>query len=275
MYDVNEMRSNPASRRRFLAAMTAAGLGAAAYQLLDPKAASAAASPTFVPDDSATPEAAKPASFPGIPGANINIQVLNFALTLELLEADLYRQALNVASGLPITTALNSNPAVYKRAVAPGGLSSAFANVGFLYLQQFAYVEAAHRDFLTTAITALGATPVTANAAGYSVPGGIGTTVREILSNILPLEETGVRAYLGAVSSITAVGTYGQVAATIYSTEARHSAAISYILKKDPGPTKMSGDLQVVKDQPAGNTFEYYLTPTTVLSRASVYFNKS
>ena len=268
MYDLNELRTNPASRRGFLAAMTAAGLGVAATQLLDPKAAKAASI------DAPIGNAKSPATFPGIPGANINIQVLNFALTLEILEADLYRQALNAASGLSITAALSTDPTVYKRNVAPGGLSSAAANVGFLYLQQFAYVEAAHRDFLMTAITAAGATPVTANAAGYSFPGGPGTTIKAILENILPLEETGVRAYLGAVDSITLVGTYGQVAATIYSTEARHSALIAYILKRDPGPVKMSGDLQVVAKQPSTNTFEYYLEPATVLTDASVYFNK-
>jgi hypothetical protein len=264
MYDLNEMRSNPASRRGFLAAMTAAGLGAVALQLFDPQTARAASAPAIPGAAEEHTDALKPASFPGIPGANINIQVLNYALTLEILESDLYRQALNIASGLPIQTPLNANPAVYTRKVSPGGLSSAGANVGFQYIQEFAYVEAAHREFLKTALTGLGATPVTGNAAGYKFPKGPGETIYEILSNILPLEETGVRAYLGAVSSITAVGTYGQAAATIYSTEARHSASIRYILKMDPGPVKQSGDNQVVADQPAGNTFEYYLTPTQV-----------
>jgi hypothetical protein len=272
MYDLNEMRSNPASRRGFLAAMTAAGLGAAAYQLFEPKPVRAASAATLSGSEEHT-DALAAASFPGIPGNNIDVKVLNYALTLELLEADLYRQALNVASGIAIGTALNSNPDVYKRDVAPGGLSSAAANIGFDYLQEFAYVEAAHAAYLTTAITNLGATPVTANATGYSVPSGPGSTIYEILSNILPLEETGVRAYLGAVSSITLVGTYGQAAATIYSTEARHSASIRYLLKEDPGPVMMSGDLSVVANPPASNTFEYYLTPTTVISRIQAYIN--
>ena len=65
MYDLNEMRSNPASRRGFLAAMTAAGLGAAAYQLFEPQPVRAAA-PTGPSEES--PRALPPEAFPGIPG---------------------------------------------------------------------------------------------------------------------------------------------------------------------------------------------------------------
>jgi hypothetical protein len=141
----------------------------------------------------------------------------------------------------------------------------------FLFLKQFAYAEAAHRDFLRTAIRGFGGTPQPPAARGYRFPNGPGNDLRTIIANLYPLEETGVRAYLGAVPFLTDLG-LAQTAGTIFSTEARHSAIFADILGRDPGPLPMPGDQKVTDNYPSPNTFEYFLAPRTVLQRIPAYF---
>jgi len=246
------------------------GLGAMASSTLAGSGLTPTPTPTpapgmaGVPTDGAT-------QFSAIPGRNINEKVLNFALTLEILEADLYRQALNLASGKALTAPLNSNPGVYSRTVGAGGMQAPLTDVGYLYLKQFAYVEAAHRNYLTSAIQSGGGVPVQRNPRGYRFPAGLQANMASILGNLLPLEETGVRAYLGALNYLTDLN-LAVVAGGIFSTEARHSAAVAYTLGIDAGPRRMPGDIAIVANQPSDNTFEYYLKPQAVLSAASAYF---
>ena len=109
-------------------------------------------------------------------GRNVNEVVLNYALTLELAEADLYRQALNRASGRTITEALDTKIPVsgatndYKLTLATGGLGKATAQTAFVLPVEFAYVEATHRDFLTATLTGLNAPLAQANPRGYEYP---------------------------------------------------------------------------------------------------------
>jgi len=267
-----ELRSREglATRRHFLATVGAAGVGLAfADQLLagngltPPPSSGSAPGPAGVPNDGAS-------QFAAIPGpTSINTKVLNFALSLEILEADLYRQALNIASNKPVAAPLNSNPATYTRQVGTGGLTTQAANVGFLYLQQFAYVEAAHRDFFKSQLG--GGNPLVPAAGKYKFPGPVSGNIAAILGALLPLEETGVRAYLGALPYLTDLN-LAAVAGGIYSTECRHSAAIEYILGIDPGPAPRSGDLRVTPIYPAPNTFEYYLKPSTVIQAVGQFF---
>jgi hypothetical protein len=266
--DIKRILGSPFDRRKFLKRMGAAGLGVAAVTLLDGGGTGLG----LVRRASAAHAVAGSASFPGIPGKNIEEIVLNFALTLEILEADLYRQALNQACGLPIAMDLFDDPFAYEQSVPDGALSSGQAQAGFNYLVEFAYVEAAHRDFLQAVLSSLHAPTVTANANGYAFPNGLGNDIAALLGDILPLEETGVRAYLGALPFLVKSKVYVTAAGSIFSTEARHSAAIARILGQDPGPTKMAGDLQVTPVYPSENTFEYFLPPATVLTAAQVYF---
>ncbi|CAN5459048.1 hypothetical protein BH10PLA1_BH10PLA1_05860 [soil metagenome] len=278
---IDEIRSSPASRRLFLKRMSAAGMGVAAATLL----AGGFSSHNFAMAESANAAATTPpsptvpdvmAAFPGIPGKSTVEIVLNFALTLEILEADLYRQALNIASGRPIQTPLDTSPDKYKRDVKSGyGFNFAQGNAGFLYLAQFAFVEAAHRDFLIAGITAAGGTPTKPNPGGYKFPHVPSAGIAYIVGEILPLEETGVRAYLGALPYLGDQLAYAQVAGGIYSTEARHSAAIQYLFGNGAGPRPMphgAGDMKVVPNYPSPNTFEYFLTPSQVLGAAIAYF---
>ncbi|RYG59357.1 ferritin-like domain-containing protein, partial [bacterium] len=219
-----------------------------------------------------------------LPGKNGNVKVLNYALTLEILEADLYRQALNLASGRP----LNDNDGKLRDAsayvMAPGvGNLGAQSAAGFAYLRDFAFVEAAHRDFLRTAILGLGDTPVSPNAKGYQFGKAVAPNLRAILRALLPLEETGTRAYLGAAPFFVnfesaATKNLIKAAVGIYSTEARHSAALHYVLESDIGPNgteagvpsnsrvSLSGSTLPYSDQGLGDTFEYFSTPASVVA---------
>lgn len=268
MIDIEHLRRSRQSRRQFLTRMGAAGLGVAAAALLDSPGQS-----RFVQADTTFPEdPTLSTDFPGIPGLDTDNVVLNYALTLEFLEADLYRQALNAAAGLALDTPLANGPDNYTLAVAAGGLSDGNTGAGFNYLADFAFVERAHADFLTLILSASGLIAVTANNAGYSFPGGPGATLSDILSQILPLEETGTRAYLGALPFITSLDV-AQTAGGIFSTECRHSAAVNLVLGNDPGPGKKTGDLMVLPSYPANNALEYYLAPATVISAVGAYFN--
>lgn len=251
-------------RRTFLTQLAAVGVGAAAYSLLTPQAAQASGKPILelvnVPDNG---------NMPGIPGRNKTEQVLNYALALETLEADLYRQALNLASGKSLDTALPGDVSDYTMTVPAGDLSARMAQVGFVYLQQFAPVEAAHRDFLRGAIQAGGGTPIAPNPGGYKAD--FGDNLKSILTVIRAVEEKGVRGYLGAAQFISGFDTI-QTAASIYSTECRHSAAINYVLGLDPGPSRQRLDSPAVFHEHGTNHFEHWQTPEQILAVAQTFY---
>lgn len=270
---LEQLRNDACSRRAFFTRMGAAGLGLAAIHLL--QGCNGGSSSGGL--NSGGGGGGSTSSFPvALPGNNDNEKVLNFALTLEFLEADLYRQALNLATGRALDTPLASSPSAYPAlTISNGGLGSFETAAGFAYLRDFAFVEAAHAEFLVAALA--GKPRVARNPKGYTFGGPVAADLKSILTAILPLEETGVRAYLGAAPFITdykRTGSIAQVATAIYSTEARHSSAINVLLDKDPGPEFMSGDQKVTPDYPNENTFEYFLSPTVVVSRIQPFIVK-
>ena len=272
MVETPDFLKDAVSRRTFLTRMTAAGLGTAAAVLIAGCGGGSNNGSSSNTSPGSTPAAfADQANFPNIPGGSEDVVVLNYALTLETLEADLYRQALNIAAGKDVGTPLPADGgASYTQVVGNGGLAPGLAAVGFLYLQQYATVEAAHRDFLRTAIAQAGATPVPANPKGYSAGLAPGTDLKTILTLIRTVEETGVTAYLGAVGFLTNP-VYVQIASSIYTTEARHSAGINYILGLPTGPTGDVGGAQPVADKSA-DEFEYAQTPKAVLAAVKPFF---
>ena len=294
----NDLLHDAVSRRVFLARMTAAGLGTAAAALLAGCSGGGNNQNSTSGQTTSNPlgSFADPANFPGIPGQNENVVVLNFALTLELLEGDLYRQALNIAAGQPITAPLPAgNASGYSLAVSPGTLNAQQAAAGFAYLQQFAYIEAAHGAFLKAFIPTLGGTSVPANPKGYSAAAAglvAGATLSTILTVILTAEETGVSAYLGAAGFLTNQ-TLVEAASSIYSTESRHSSVINLVLGNitgsplataAPGPYNFTGGVQPEANAKIPATFlngstavypgtaEFALTPKQVLAKIQPFF---
>jgi len=169
--------------------------------------------------------AAKPISLPltfkKIPGKG-DIQVLNYALALEQLEADLYEQAL-----LRLTTGGTNASGT----TIPGlGLSRSSPDVAII--AEFTVVEQQHRDFLTAQ---LGANAI----APFKYQFGIESMTRQqVLDLVLLAEATGVSAYLGAAGFIKST-TYLAIAGAIEGTEARHTAVLSELVNElfDEGVT--------------------------------------
>jgi hypothetical protein len=157
-------------------------------------------------------------NLPGLPAGN-DIQVLNYALTLEDLEADLYIQALQRLT-------VGGTNKIGKE--IPGlGLSEMEPDVA--YLREFAVVEAAHRDFLRGSLDSL-LTGLATRPRKYDF--GIESKSREdVLALILLVEATGLAAYLGAVPKLK-TKLFITAAAAIQGTEARHTATITAIQNK-------------------------------------------
>ena len=136
--------------------------------------------------------------------AKNDVAVLNYALTLEFLEAAFYAQAV-------------ANHAY--------GTSAA--------LKQFAEVvadhEAKHVNFLRRA---LGPKAIKSPAFDF---GDTVTDPAKFAATAQVLEDTGVNAYLGQVGNISARGTLA-AAATITTVEARHAAWIRNINGDLPAP---------------------------------------
>ena len=287
MYDLDVLKRSDTDRRAFLTRMGAAGLGAAAVALLsgcggDSGSNNGSSTPDLNTTRSAftftqTANSSLPTTALTVPGASQNIVVLNFALTLEYLEADLYRQALNLASGrlqnAPLDTTAPTGGSLGSY-VSTGNYGASLTDPGlqaaaFAYLVQFAYVEAAHRDFLIAALGAA-ANPLqgptkTYQSATLNALALAGTpSLSDLLAAIYPLEETGTRAYLGAAPYLQD-NAHVQIAASIYSTECRHSASIAYILAPDGSTVGPRKNIQGV----AMPEYDVAVPPNTVAPPAS------
>ena len=123
--------------------------------------------------------------------------ILNYALTLEYLERSFYRQALD-SGNIPAA----SRP----------------------LFQTIYDDEAAHVDFLRTAIQGAAADPVDYTDSDFEF-GDYLSSFANIATLAQGLEDTGVRAYKGQAAAIMNK-TYLQAALQIHSVEARHAAAI-------------------------------------------------
>lgn len=129
-----------------------------------------------------------------------DIDVLNYALTLEYLEAAFYQQG-NAAN---LTE----------------------AGVETTYLKKIQSDEEAHVSALTATIKQLGGTPVAAPGVDF---GGSFDSREKFLTTSHVFENTGVSAYLGAAGFIKDKALL-QAAAGIFGVEARHAAVVGMLL---------------------------------------------
>ena len=135
--------------------------------------------------------------------ARNDVKILNYALTLEFLEAAFYKEAVD------------------NRAWGDSQPLKTFAEV-------VARHEAAHVTFLRRA---LGAKAIKRPSFDF----GDATSVAKFAATAQVLEDTGVNAYLGQVKNIFVPGTL-QAAGTIATVEARHAAWIRFINGALPAP---------------------------------------
>lgn len=144
---------------------------------------------------------------------DVVLDTLNFALTLEYLEAEFYQKALDSVT-LVIPTAAARNA-----------------------IQTIANHEAAHVAFLKAAISGAGGVPVAKPTFDFSGGNGTGTgpfatafaDYSLFLAVAQTLEDTGVRAYKGQAGNLMSNNTVLEAALNIHSVEARHAAHIRYM----------------------------------------------
>jgi len=144
-----------------------------------------------------------------------DVEILNFALTLEYLEADFYT--------------------VKARQLGLSGQAKAYA-------AQFGAEESEHVLALTGTIKHLGGTPV--KKPQFVFPA---TNESSFLALASVLENTGVGAYNGAAPSLKSKEVLG-AAGSIVQVEARHAAAIDLLLGNSPTPNQ-GFDLPLTKAQ--------------------------
>ncbi len=206
----SQMAAPPADGRMPVSIVAAAGL--AAFGMM------AAAQPAFA----ITPVL----TLADVPGKG-NIQILNYALALEDLEAELYAQALQ---RLTTGGTGGGNASSSVGTITGLGLNASQRDVHFT--AEFATVENTHAKYLRAKIGGLGGPVI----APFKYDFGIQTmTEHQVISLIFTAEKTGVMAYLGAVpfldKSSSLTPTVFQIAGSIQGTEARHTAIFAEILR--------------------------------------------
>lgn len=188
-------------RRNFLKTAKVVGFGAS---LAFVAAACSKKSPTA--GSSPTGAASAAASSSPSAGPNPDLPILNYALTLEYLEADFYKKGLagNIMTGrtLALVTPIEAH-------------------------------EQAHVATLTATIQKLGGTPVASPTFVY--PTGTFTSEATFLKTASTFEELGVTAYQGQVTLIQTPAILG-AAASIAGVESRHAAILASLNGGNPFP---------------------------------------
>ena len=196
---LRELADDPSSRKRFLKMIGGAGAVSAVGVLLaacgddDDKKSSASntnSTETMSSDD----------------GMKEDLAVLNYALTLEFLEARFYKQV--IASGIV------KDPKV-------GSIA-----------KKFGESEQEHVDALKATIKKLGGTPVKAPKTKFEET--LEKGLDAVLNAAADVENLGAAAYLGAAGRITNKEVLA-AALSIHSVEARHAAALNQLLGRGFG----------------------------------------
>ncbi len=143
------------------------------------------------------------------------VDVLNFALNLEYLEASFYSY---IATGSGLSSSdLGSGAGTITPAMKVTFSNSAVNTVA----QNLAMEEVAHVQFLRSTISAIGGTPVSAPALNLAAMGAV-TSDATFLALARQLEAVGVSAYAGGAQYLTSNTTAITYAAQILDTEAQH-----------------------------------------------------
>ncbi|KAH8915373.1 hypothetical protein BT69DRAFT_1271826 [Atractiella rhizophila] len=146
-----------------------------------------------------------------------DIDILNFALTLEYLEATFYNQGMS-----------NYTEADFEDA----GFPSIFKKI-----EKIRVDENEHVKFLIAALQAAGVEPIKESEYIFS-----STDVRSFLAVAQILEGVGISAYLGAAPLIKDPA-YLSAAGSILTIEARHNAFIRYVNGQSPFPTTLDAGI--------------------------------
>ncbi len=186
------------SRRKFLGGLSGATMLAVAAGFIDmPKLSAQSPAVPAIPD------------------------VLNFALNLEYLEANLYAI---VTTGSPIAASLQGS--------APGAIAGSPGKLTLdattqALFQALAADEINHINDLRTAITSLNATPISQPAINYAAKGAI-TTQAQLLATTRQFTALGNSAYAGAAQFLVSNPAVLTTAAQILGAEGQHLGSVNY-----------------------------------------------
>lgn len=212
MDKLSELSNSSLNRRKFLAGVGAAGAATALAGCGGPNA--------YQPT---------PAS-----SAYNDVDILNFALNLEYLEAEFYLRA---ATGSGLTSAdTGTSPGAVTGGAQVTGLSTAQQNI----LNEVAYDEQQHVRFLRSALGSAAvsrpAIDLTASFNALASAAGIGSTFNPFgggfdafIVGAFIFEDVGVTAYSGAAPLISAAGVASgllSAAAGIQAVEAYHAGYV-------------------------------------------------
>lgn len=163
-----------------------------------------------------------------------DIDVLNYALTLEHLEATFYREAL----------------ATFDASDFPGG------DVVQKLMQEIGDHEAAHVEALTGAIQDLGGTPVKEGKYDFGY-----TDMASFLVTSAAVENVGTAAYAGAAPSLVVLTKTPALVVTalgIHSVEARHASFVAALIND-------------ADNQPFPNAVDSPMTPSMVIETVTPF----
>ena len=156
----------------------------------------------------------------GTPSATTDIDILNYALALEHLEAAFYVQGLGRFTASDFGNRNDS-----------GVFGSKINGTIAPYIQAIRDHEVAHVAAITSTIRSLGGTPVSPCTYNFGV-----NNINDFLMVAMALENTGVMAYDGAIALISNPDVK-QAAATIALVEARHASYLNVLNNQIPFPT--------------------------------------
>ena len=230
MDNLKSIIRNKVSRRKFISGV-GAGVGVAA-------AASIAAGCSSNNSSSTPPVTPTPTPVTTAPLTDFDI--LNFALNLEYLEAEFYLRAVT-GSGLA-TTDIGTNPGA-----VTGGAQVPWKTPAIQqYATEIAQHEQIHVEYLRSAITSLGGTPVdrpaidltnsfnaAASAAGIGPSFNPFADENSFLLGAFTFEDVGVTAYNGAAGLVTSdmnKATVLAAAGSIVAVEAYHAGLVRTLL---------------------------------------------
>ena len=197
---LRELADDPSSRKRFFKMLGGAGAVSAATVFL-----------AACGDDDDEGGAAKkaPSASDVKDNNNSDLKVLNYALTLEFLEADFYEQV--IASGLVKDAKVVS------------------------IAKKFGSTEQEHVDALIATIKKLGGKPVDAPKTNFQPT--LDKGLKAVLETAADVENLGAAAYLGQAGNIKSKEVLA-AALAIHTVEARHAAALNILVGRGFGDGK-------------------------------------
>ncbi len=201
---IEELASDPASRKRFLKMLGGGGAATAGFALLLNACGGGGGGGNGGGGEVETskgPTAAPPSAPPPKPAADVDI--VNYALTLEYVESDFYR-------------------AVIQRGLFSGRRLDLLKAIGDHELQ--------HVEALTNTVAQLGGTPVPKPRTRFAL--GSASAVATLAATV---ENLGASAYLGQAGRIKSKEVLA-AALSIHTVEARHAAALNRLTGKRPTP---------------------------------------